>query len=76
MTTISLTVLTVPTLENCKVLCTNCHYVKTTTVDRPLMQKADNIKAKTFGFKAEGQPMPGARNSKFKKKMNGQVVLR
>ena len=38
------------TLENCQVLCTNCHREKTVTEDRPPMQKADNIKAKHFGF--------------------------
>lgn len=32
-----------PTLENCKVLCPKCHKLKTHEVDRPLMQKADNI---------------------------------
>ena len=50
------------TLENCKVLCTNCHHIKTTTVDRPIMQKADNIKAKHLGFKKRrgfGKPPPG-----------------
>jgi 5-methylcytosine-specific restriction protein A len=44
-----------PTLENCKVLCTTCHGIKTHTVDRPIMQKADNIKAKHLGFKKSGR---------------------
>jgi len=43
-----------PTLENCKVLCAACHYEKTHTVDRPIMQKADNIRAKHLGIKRPG----------------------
>lgn len=38
------------TLENCAVLCSAHHLKKTTEVDRPMMQKADNIRAKHFGF--------------------------
>lgn len=59
-----------PTLENCKVLCTACHYKKTHTEDRPIMQKADNIRAKHLGLK------PKKPQSKFKRKMDGSVVLR
>lgn len=64
-----------PTLENCAVLCSAHHSVKTHTVDRPMMQKADNIRAKHLGFKKRGS-MAGGRNSAWKKKMNGQVVAR
>lgn len=39
-----------PTLENCQVLCTNCHHEKTVAEDRPVMQKADNVASKHFGF--------------------------
>lgn len=39
-----------PTLENCQVLCTNCHHIKTVEQDRPPMQKADNVASKHFGF--------------------------
>ena len=39
-----------PTLENCQVLCTNCHHVKTVERDRPPMQKADNVASKHFGY--------------------------
>jgi 5-methylcytosine-specific restriction enzyme A len=51
-----------PTIENCKVLCTSCHDVKTHKHDRPIMQKADNIKAKHLGIKRPSgfrKPPPG-----------------
>lgn len=60
-----------PTLENCQCLCDNCHGEKTHTVDRPIMQKADNIRAKHFGFGKAKRPW-----SNFRKKMNGEVVRR
>lgn len=47
-----------PTLENCAVLCVNCHHEKTVTHDRPLMQKADNIRKKHLGIKAKGRGFP------------------
>ena len=59
-----------PTLENCAVLCSAHHSRKTHEEDRPIMQKADNIKAKHFGLK------PKRQKSKFKRKMDGTVVLR
>lgn len=40
-----------PTIENCQVLCSACHLPKTHDEDRPLMQKADNIRKKHLGFK-------------------------
>jgi 5-methylcytosine-specific restriction protein A len=61
-----------PTLENCAVLCTSCHHVKTVEQDRPIMQKADNIRKKHLGIK---KPR-GFGNGKFRKKMDGSVVLR
>jgi 5-methylcytosine-specific restriction protein A len=59
-----------PTLENCAVLCSAHHHKKTVEVDRPLMQKADNIRAKHFGFK------PKRPWSNFRKKMSGEVIPR
>lgn len=47
-----------PTLENCAVLCVNCHHYKTTEVDRPIMQKADNVKKKHLGLKPTKRPFP------------------
>jgi len=59
-----------PTLENCAVLCSVCHSTKTVTEDRPVMQKADNIRKKHLGF---GRPKP---KSLWKRKMSGEVVKR
>jgi 5-methylcytosine-specific restriction protein A len=39
-----------PVLSNCKVLCTACHGAKTVEQDRPVMQKADNIRNKHLGL--------------------------
>lgn len=64
-------------LENCKVLCIKvCHSNKTHTQDNPIMQKADRVLKKTFGIAKSRNPMPGSRNSKWKRKMDGSVVRR
>lgn len=60
-----------PTLENCAVLCSAHHHKKTVEQDRPLMQKADNIRAKHFGLGKVKRPW-----SQFKKRMDGTVVRR
>lgn len=51
-----------PTLENCAVLCSAHHYKKTVEIDRPIMQKADNIKAKHFGLGEKKRPFPKHRD--------------
>jgi 5-methylcytosine-specific restriction endonuclease McrA len=55
-------------LANCRVLCTNCHSEKTHKVDRPPMQKADNIKRKHIGAKTRRPWHPNLR-----KKVSGKV---
>jgi 5-methylcytosine-specific restriction endonuclease McrA len=57
-------------ISNCRVLCRNCHSKKTHTMDRPKIQKADRIRKKAFGIKKVGW------QSKWKKKINGEVVRR
>lgn len=52
-----------PSLKNCQVLCTACHHEKTVTIDRPIMQKADNIRAKHLGTGAVKKPWPKRLNS-------------
>lgn len=47
-----------PTLENCQVLCVNCHTEKTHKQDRPLMTKADNIRKKHFDIKRKSRGFP------------------
>lgn len=44
-----------PTLENCEVLCSKCHKIKTHEHDRPLMQKADNIWKKGANLKPKSK---------------------
>lgn len=67
-----------PTLENCKVRCKKvCHRKKTHEQDRPIMAKADAQRKASFGLKPKSsRPMPGGRDSKWKKKIGGGVVLR
>ena len=42
-----------PTLENCKVHCSNCADVKTHTEDNPRMRKADRVLKKNFGLERD-----------------------
>jgi 5-methylcytosine-specific restriction protein A len=60
-----------PTLENCQVLCSACHSVKTRTKDVPAIAKAKRIERVHIGAKR-----PSGFQSKYRKKMNGSVVLR
>lgn len=64
-----------PTLENCAVVCTNCHGRKTRKHDIPAIAKAKRLHAKHIGAKTS-RPFPGGRKSKWKRKVGGQVVLR
>jgi 5-methylcytosine-specific restriction endonuclease McrA len=57
-------------ISNCRVLCRTCHSKKTHSVDRPKMAKADRVRKKAFGIKRSGW------QSKYKKKINGEVVER
>ena len=66
-----------PTLENCRVLCIKiCHAKKTHTEDNPIMQKADRVLKKTYGIAKSRNPMPGSRNSPWKKTMSGKTIRR
>ena len=46
-----------PTLTNCQVSCVKCHKLKTHTIDRPIMTKADNQKKSAAGTKRK-KPWP------------------
>ena len=61
-----------PTIENCAVLCTACHGAKTTRQDVPSIARAKRLQAKHIGAKGPSR-WP---KSKWKKKVNGEVVLR
>ncbi len=64
-----------PTLENCAVLCHACHGEKTRKHDVPLIAKTKRIQDRHNGIRKPSL-FPGSRDSKFKKKMDGSVVLR
>lgn len=66
-----------PTLENCAVLCTNCHGEKTAKQDAPAIAKSNRIRAKHFGTKAPSRyVIAGSKRSPFKKKLDGMTVRR
>jgi len=66
-----------PTLENCKVLCTVCHGIKTATGDVPAIAKAKRREAAHVGAKTPSRnPLPCGRSSPWKKTMSGKVVRR
>jgi len=62
-------------LTNCAVLCLPCHGSKTQKIDVPMIAKAKRIKDRHNGIKKPSR-FPGSRDSKFKKRMDGSVVLR
>lgn len=54
-----------------------CHRVRTAEQDIPLIAKANRIRAKHIGATTpSSRPMPCGRNSRWRKKMNGEVVPR
>lgn len=62
-------------LENCVVLCTPCHKAKTAKHDMPLIAKGRRIRKREMGIKKRST-FPCSKDSKFKKRMDGTVVLR
>lgn len=64
-----------PELWNCKVLCHACHAEKTAKHDIPKIAKVKRIQDKHNGIKKPSR-MAGSKDSKFKKRMDGTVVLR
>lgn len=63
------------TVQNCRVLCRSCHATKTATADIPRIAKANRNFRKSHGIRKPSR-FAGARTSKWKKKLNGEVVLR
>jgi len=47
-----------------------------TAEDVGVKSKTARVRAKHLGIKRSARPMPGSRASKWKQKLNGQVVLR
>lgn len=48
-----------PTLENCQVICSKCHKIKTHERDRPVMAKADRQMKSATGLKPKGRGFRG-----------------
>ncbi len=65
-----------PTLANCVVLCLACHSEKTAKHDVPAIARAKRREARHIGAVRSSRPMPGSRGTKFRKRMDGSVVLR
>lgn len=64
-----------PTLGNCAVLCRSCHKLKTTADDVPAIAKAKRRERRDKGIRKQSS-FPCARSSRWKKKIDGTVVLR
>lgn len=63
-------------VANLRLVCVPCHAEKTGR-DLGAIAKAKRVGARHRGVrKASARPMPGNRNSKWKRKLNGEVVLR
>lgn len=66
-----------PTLENCKVLCTNCHGRKTGLEDVPVIAKSNRVRNKHIGAaKRSRNVIPGSKRSPWKRKLDGTTVRR
>ncbi len=64
-----------PTLENCQVLCRAHHDAKTRKRDIPAIAKTNRIRKHRAGIRKPSK-FACSRNSKWKKKVSGEVVLR
>jgi 5-methylcytosine-specific restriction protein A len=64
-----------PNLDNCRVLCLSCHSRKT-RADVATIARAKRVQARHIGAHVSRTPLPCGKQSKWKKKMDGSVVLR
>jgi 5-methylcytosine-specific restriction protein A len=62
-------------LDNCAVLCVDCHKQKTRG-DVGRIAKAKRQHARHIGAKQSKNPLPGGRLSAWKRKISGEVVRR
>jgi 5-methylcytosine-specific restriction protein A len=62
-------------IANCAVLCTPCHREKTRG-DVGTIAEAKRRHTRDIGARTSRQPLPGGKRSKWKKKLDGTVVLR
>lgn len=64
-------------LANCCACCPKCHRWKTSHRDAPLIAKTNHQQDMAQGIKSRSrQPMPGSRDSGWRKPMNGPAVRR
>jgi 5-methylcytosine-specific restriction protein A len=61
--------------ENLQIACVHCHKEKTKT-DVTSIAKGKRMAEKHYGIKRSSAPMPCGRRSRWKKKLNGEVVPR
>lgn len=62
-------------LTNCAVLCVPCHLEKTAKRDIPIIAKSKRVSDRHNGIRKKSR-FPGSKDSRFKKRMDGTVVLR
>ena len=65
-------------LSNCAAVCIKCHRWKTRNFDTPKAAKTLRQQDKNHGIrkKSRSRPIPGSKASKWKRKMDGTVLLR
>ena len=66
-------------LDNCVVLSSKCHKLRTAKLDIPQIAKTKRIAAKRAGIKADrpkSRPLPGTKASGIRKRMDGRVERR
>ena len=64
-----------PTIENCEVLCSPCHRIKTKK-DVAMIAKAKRVRAKHIGADRPKSVMPGSKQSKWKRTLDGRTIQR
>jgi 5-methylcytosine-specific restriction enzyme A len=66
-----------PVLDNCQVLCSSCDHRKTYRRDIPEIAKGKRIHDRHIGIKRQSsRPIPGSRNSPWRKRINGRAERR
>jgi hypothetical protein len=63
-------------LDNCRCVCPDCHGFKTRKHDTPKAAKTVRQQDKHTGVSRKPSRLAGSRSGKWKKKINGEVVIR
>lgn len=64
------------TFDNCRAVCPKCHRYKTAQHDTPKAAKTVRQRDKANGIRNDRGRMAGGKKSRFKKKLDGTVVMR